>query len=307
MAGALPNLLVIGAMKAGTSALHYYLDLHPEVAMSNPKELDFFVDGRVVPGPGCDFDADDLAVEGSFEANWSKGIAWYERHFDPAAPVRGESSPSYSAPWYPDVPTRIASVLPNARLVFIGRDPVERSISNYNHQRALGREPRGIDEALANLGGPYVARSRYSRVLEPFFEHFPRASILVLTQEELRARRRETVQGVYAFAGVDAAFWSPKVERERYRGESKAARGKVGRLAVRSPLKPLARRLPDEAKWRLERALASRRQPEAPRLSADIRDRLADYLGEDVERLSALLGRSFPEWSPGGSHEPRPA
>src|ERR671915_243608 len=73
--GALPNLVIIGAQKCGTSVLHYYLGLHPEVSMSKPKELNFFIEER----------------------NWPRGVEWYRGHFDPEARVRGEASPNYSA------------------------------------------------------------------------------------------------------------------------------------------------------------------------------------------------------------------
>jgi hypothetical protein len=73
--GALPNLLILGAQKCGTSGLHYYLGLHPEVSMSKPKELNFFIEER----------------------NWTRGTDWYKRHFDASATVRGESSPNNTA------------------------------------------------------------------------------------------------------------------------------------------------------------------------------------------------------------------
>src|ERR687898_136777 len=72
--GALPNLVVLGAQKCGTSGLHFYLDLHPEIAMSMPKELNFFIEER----------------------GWPRGTDWYMQHFDPDAPIRGESSPNYT-------------------------------------------------------------------------------------------------------------------------------------------------------------------------------------------------------------------
>ena len=84
----LPNLIVIGAAKCGTTSLHEYLNEHPEISMSSEKELYFFVE----------------------EKNLGKGLAWYESQFDPSAPVRGESSPGYSAfPLYRGV----ALVTPN--------------------------------------------------------------------------------------------------------------------------------------------------------------------------------------------------
>ena len=89
----LPNLIVIGAAKCGTTSLHEYLDAHPEIAMSREKELYFFIE----------------------EKNWNKGLAWYESNFDPHARVRGESSPGYTVfPLYQGVPERMAAIVPNA-------------------------------------------------------------------------------------------------------------------------------------------------------------------------------------------------
>jgi hypothetical protein len=96
---ALPNLVVIGAMKCGTTSLHHYLDLHPEISMSRPKELNFFIgdDG----GPG-DWRG----------GTWRRGTAWYAQHFEPAAPVRGEVSPGYTSPSFPYEAGRMAAVVP---------------------------------------------------------------------------------------------------------------------------------------------------------------------------------------------------
>ena len=296
VAGALPNLIVIGAMKAGTSALHYYLDLHPEISMSSLKELDFFVDGRIAEGRAWRFSEDDLRIERALDANWSRGVDWYARHFRADAPVRGEASPSYTAPWYPDVAERMAAVVPDARLIFLVRDPVARAVSNYTHQRTLGRDRRSIEDALTDARSPYVARSRYALVIEPFLRRFDRSRLLVLSSEELLERRRETLGRVYRFAGVDEGVWSEKAESERYSGEAKTARGPVAQLIARSPARALARRMPDAVKSRAERALAARRPPDVPAATPALRARLADELREDVERLVELVGRDFPEW-----------
>src|ERR1700761_4316974 len=97
-AGALPNLIIIGAAKCGTTSLHNYLDLHPEVQMSEPKELEFFVD----------------------DGNWAKGLAWYRTHFDPAARIRGESSTRYTRDHNPSyVAERIQETVGDLKVVYM--------------------------------------------------------------------------------------------------------------------------------------------------------------------------------------------
>lgn len=283
-------------MKCGTSALHYYLDLHPDISMSTPKELDFFVDDEIVENIDCVFEPEDRAIEDKLERTWSKGLDWYADHFSPDAPVRGESSPSYTSPWYPGVAGRMASVVPEAKLVFVVRDPVERTVSNYLHQWSIGRERRSPEETLSNLTSPYVARSRYGRAIEPFVDRFSPSRLFVITQEELLSRRRETVQAIYRFAGVDDSFWSPKVERERYGGSAAAGRRQLLRRLEGTPIMSVARRLPDEVKWWIDRALSTRSSPDVPTINPSLRERLASHFLGDVARFTSLTGRAFPEW-----------
>ncbi len=194
MTGALPNVIVIGAMKCGTTALHRYLDQHPEICMSRPKELNFFF------GPA---DAASWHV-----GNWSRGLAWYRCQFPPDATVRGESSPGYTSPDHPGVAERMAAVVPAARLVYLVRDPLERAVSQYRHHRADGTERRAPEEALLDPASQYVSRGRYYQRLRPFLDRFPPERIAVVAHEELLAARRLTLRGLFRFVGVDDGFWS---------------------------------------------------------------------------------------------------
>jgi hypothetical protein len=201
--GALPNLVVIGAMKCGTTSLHHYLDLHPDVAMSRPKELNFFF------GP-----ADDPATASGVPAawaagNWHRGAAWYAGHFDPAAEVRGEASPGYTSPSHSEVAGRMAALVPDARLVYAVRDPIARAVSQYLHHRREGTERRSPEEALPDPGSQYIARGRYFERLAPFlatgaFED----RITLVAQEELGDDLRTTVRGLYADLRLDDGHWS---------------------------------------------------------------------------------------------------
>ena len=118
--GALPNLIVIGAQKCGTSGLHYHLGLHPEISMSKPKELNFFIEER------------DLAPRRRLvQAAIST----------PDAAVRGEASPNYTAyPQHLGVPERIHSIVPDVRLIYMLRDPLDRIAAHWVHNYAKRRE-----------------------------------------------------------------------------------------------------------------------------------------------------------------------
>jgi hypothetical protein len=195
----LPNLLIIGAMKCGTSALHRYLAVHPEIAMATPKELNFFVGPAELPV--------DPSAWSWHRGNWHRGIAWYRRQFADA-PVRGEASPAYTSPSFPYAAARIGRLIPGARLVYMVRDPVARAVSQYLHHKADGTERRSLAEALLDPRSQYVARSRFYERLTPFLAHFAPQRILICAHEDLVRDRRAQLRRIHRFVGVDDTFSS---------------------------------------------------------------------------------------------------
>jgi hypothetical protein len=282
--GALPNLIVIGGLKCGTTSLHHYLSLHPEIAMSRPKELNFFV----------------------AELNWELGPEWYASHFDRAAPVRGESSPHYTnLPRFAGVAERMKSVIPEARIIYMVRDPIDRMLSHYLHNAGAGYESRGLEEALGDPGGSYLARSRYAMQVEPYLAAFGADRVAIVSREELRDERAATMRRVFELCGVDPSFQSGQFEREWETGTARAKEGGGGfRLmdrAVRLPgLRALDRnfdRLPEWMRWRVEKLVHDPDSGAAPKpeLSQALRRGLSEALADDVARLERITGRSF-DW-----------
>jgi hypothetical protein len=186
--GALPSVVVIGAMKCATTAMHHYLDAHPDIAMADRKEVNFFI-----------------GEDGG--GHWHRGWDWYASLFDPSARVRGESSPGYTSPSFPEVAQRMASGLPDVRLIYLVRDPVQRAVSQYRHHQRDDAEHRPLAEAILDPGSQYVARSRYHERLESFLRCFAGEQILVVVQERLLANRRAEIARVYAHIGADPQWW----------------------------------------------------------------------------------------------------
>jgi hypothetical protein len=277
--GALPNLIIIGGLKCGTTSLHHYLNLHPEVGMSRPKELNFFVE----------------------ELNWPLGAEWYAGHFAADAPVRGESSPHYTnLPRFEGVAARMHELVPGARLVYMVRDPIERMLSHYVHNAGGGYDDRPLEDALSDERGAYFERGRYAFQLEPYLEAFGAASIEIVGQEELKRDRAATMRRLFEFIGVDPGFRSEQFDREWETGSAKS--GGSFRLmdrAVRIPgLRALDRnfdRLPESLRWLVERIVHDPDAGPAPKpdLPPELRERLADFFRPDVERLEAIAGRRF--------------
>ena len=176
---ALPTLIVIGAMKCATTALHDYLDAHPDITMSRPKELNFFSESP------------------------TRELGWYAAHFDPRSKLRGESSPGYTSPSFPDAAVRMASAAADVRLLYLVRDPVERALSQYRHHLRDRTEARPLEEAVLDPNSQYIARSRYFERLQPFLQHFDPAQIQVVVQERLLADRHHVMADVYRHVGAE--------------------------------------------------------------------------------------------------------
>lgn len=277
--GARPNLIVIGALKAGTTSLHSYLDAHPDIGMSQVKELDFFIE----------------------QGNLGRGLDWYWRQFDARFPVRGEASPRYAMrPATEPVAERMAQVLPGLRVIYMVRDPIERLISNYEHWRRMGLEFRTLEDALDVHRPYYVEVSRYRYQLEPFLKALGQDRVLVVPQERLRRQRMDTLRGVFSFAGVDPAFQSPRFEQEWLVGTEQSSTLAVARsLADRTHLRQLWPRLPLTTRQAITRALNRRRGADRPRpqISDRVRAQLTETFAPDVEALRALTGDAYDEWS----------
>ncbi len=189
--GRLPEFVIIGGQRCGTTSLYRYLAAHPSVRPATGKELQFLT------------------------LHHRRGLRWYRGHF----PVRPPGVLSFEAsPYYlfdPAVPARAAALLPpSTRFVALLRDPAERAYSHYLHSRSYGVEPLSFEEALdaepARLaaGGhkarrqfSYVARGRYAEQLTRWYDHIPPSSLLVVRTEELNARYGD----ILSFLGLPAA------------------------------------------------------------------------------------------------------
>ena len=278
--GSLPNLVIIGAAKSGTTSLHRYLALHPSVYMSRTKELKLFI-----------------------HEDWRARLDWYRAQFPSSARVRGESSPAYTMhPWFPSVPERINETVPGARLIYLVRDPVDRLLAQYVEFVALLLERRPLQEALADYDSPsnrFVMASRYAHQLDRYRELFPDSQILVLDQQDLLASRQTTLREVFAFLGVEPDFSTPDFDLVHNDRERKLQANRRGLwLHERGLLRPARRAtrvLPDGLRERLKSVVAE--PVSTPDLDPLLRSELQECLREDAERLRAYTGKPFARWS----------
>jgi len=190
----LPNFLIIGAAKAGTTSLYHYVASHPEAFMPSRKELSFF----------CE------------EFNWKRGIDWYEDHFrgSETAVAVGEASPRYTVfPLYGGVPERIAGLIPNARFIYLVRHPIERMQSHYLDNVIHGLEKRPV-EAAFSAEPFYLTSSKYALQIEQYLTHFDRSRILIIRSDDMKRDRASTLSRVFSFLGIDPGWTTPVFDEE---------------------------------------------------------------------------------------------
>jgi hypothetical protein len=222
----LPDFLIIGAQRCGTTSLYGSLGKHPAigVCIAREKEVHYF------------------------DVNHDRGPAWYRSRFPTrfaialarrrsgAEPVVGEATPDYM--FNPLVPERVQAFNPQMKLIVLVRDPVKRAVSHYYHEVAGGRETlplrealeqeperlarelesKPIDEAFTSIGHQchsYVARGFYREQIERWLERFPRDQLLILPSEELFDDASTAVEEVHRFLGVEPRPPSDSLHRLR--------------------------------------------------------------------------------------------
>jgi hypothetical protein len=204
----LPDFVIIGAQKSGTSSLYAYLRQHPDVLSAIRKEVHYF-DGDINPE----------------EDNYRKGERWYRAHF-PKTNRKNENQRVFEASplyiFYPPVPQRLAGLIPKVKLIAVLRNPTERAISHYFHVKRRGYEPLPIMEALLAeeerlkpileredyknsiyIRHSYKSRGRYSEQISRYFEFFPPDQMLIISSDELFSETSNTLRKVFNFVGVD--------------------------------------------------------------------------------------------------------
>jgi hypothetical protein len=276
----LPTFLIIGTMKGGTTSLYRYLRQHPEVFMPERKELNFFVDEYAGP-----------PIDPPEERNWSRGITWYEHQFTGAESERavGEASPNYSRhPTYPGVAERIAAVVPNVKLIYVMRNPIDRVLSHYLHDLSNGREQQPLHVALRR-DDRYLAPSRYAAQVEHYFRVFSPGQVLLLKSDDLLARRTETVRRVLDFIGVNGNVHL-RLDFEVHRSSEKLERTRALAFAKQSRYR---RFIPRPLRRRIRQLLANPLDTSKIEGDTETREFLMTQFAPDVRRLSELAGEDF--------------
>lgn len=269
----LPNFLIVGAVKCGTSTLRDYLKQHEEIYIA-PSALQFF----------------------NKEQNFQRGMKWYERQFRARSHHRaiGEKTPTYC--FDKQAPERISQNLPAVKLIWILRDPVKRAYSNYWHKMRRGGEciefEAVVEECLKQerAGEPVrsniLERGRYAEQVKRYLEFFPREDMMFLSFEEFFSKPTRILPKVFEFLGVSAG--------NPIRPQLSWKRGYMPRSA---PLVWHAKKLFKKS-IAYEFVRSINRQPQAtyPPMSDKMKEMLRRYYAPHNRDLSDLLGLDLGAW-----------
>ncbi|MCD6143414.1 sulfotransferase domain-containing protein [Thermococcus sp.] len=284
----LPNFIICGTQRGGTSSLYHYLNEHPEILMSSIKEVHYF------------------------DLNYNKGLDWYEKHFISSTSnykAIGEASPLYM--YLKEVPERIHEVLPDVKLIFILRNPVDRAYSHYWHEVKIGYEKLSFEEAIEiekeRLSNgdiisirhySYLDRGKYIEQIRRFKKYFSKDQMLILFTEELRENPEKVMKTLFEFLEVDPNFksdlWYKKkanVGRRPRIKEIQSLRGKLHeiktyhfpRLSI--IIKPLI--------YGIDRINLI---PGYPPMNPDTKERLLNYFKKYNEELEKELKQKITYW-----------
>jgi hypothetical protein len=296
----LPNFLIIGAAKSGTTSLWYYLHQHPQIYFAPIKEPRFFA-----------FEGESVHFRGPGDDKWGREVVstWdqYQALFRPPAHVRriGEASNVYLYLASTAAP-RIAARLPQAKLLAILRHPVDRAYSNFLMLRGEGRESikdfrtalRQEKKRLSDGWSPgwaYARRGFYADAIETYQRYFPASQLRFFLYDDLVRNPAQLFADIFSYLGVDE--FEPEVSHHHNVSTLPRSRSLAFYIHNRSPLSRTLRLfLPAPLRLvihqRLRRANARRPDP----LSPEVRDELLPMFSDDIKRAADLIGRDLSHW-----------
>ncbi len=264
----LPDFLIVGAMKSGTTTLQAQLAAQPGIFMTTPKEPNFFSDDAV----------------------HAQGLDWYRGLYREAAPdtLKGEASTHYTKlPTYPETVARLAAAVPAPRLIYVIRNPVARAVSHYIHEWSQGN--MGGDPAAAfDRHGEMVDYGRYGMQIAPYVERFGADAVCLTSLEQLTSDPEGEIARIGQHIGAAAPLtWDHTLEAQNI-SAARVRRLPLHGLLIDNPVAETLRRrlVPKALRTRIRKA---RTMNDRPELSAALTAELERVFADDRDRLAALF------------------
>ncbi len=297
----LPNFLIIGAAKSGTTALYRYLSDHPKIFMSSRKELHYFSHpetSRLVKGPD------------SYQRVSVASLTEYKEYFKEVKDEKaiGEASPSYL--YFPECAKRIKQLIPDVKLIAILRNPIDRAFSAYMHAIRDGWEPvNNFTKALLEeekrinqdweIVWHYTKAGLYYEQLLHYFRLFDGSQIQIFLYEDLQNDPEKLIKNMYKFLNVDDANVPDFSTHPNVSGKvrSRFLFNFTNKLFLNpNPIKNTARKLlPESVRWRFTTSIRNLNIRKDP-FPEGIRPSLIDFFQNDIDNLQKLINRDLSSW-----------
>ena len=282
-----PNLIIIGAMKSGSTSLHLLLNNHPDIFMSEEKEINFFID----------------------ELNYKKGIDWYKSHFTENKKYRGESSIGYTKKdSFKGVPERIYQYVPDAKLIYLVRDPIARAQSHFiDHLLYKQLENKAYPEInkifQQTENNPFLQASMYYSQIKEYLPFFKKEQILIVESEQLRINLTNTLNTICNFLQIHSFENDVLKINSKNTSENKRIKSNLMKTITGFPLlKQIRKNIPKTirnsiAKSRLYKKVTQEEvKKQSFELNAKTISILKKYFTDEMNLFREFSGKKFTDW-----------
>ena len=277
MSPPLPDFIIAGPQKCATTWLYESLSEHPDILLPGTDSIHYF------------------------DMHYSRGEEWYRSHFDlyDGEPMVGEETGSYIRDEM--APRRISRTVPDAKILFVLRNPVDRAFSHYWHEKSKNKISFNFDEVFENydLFDDWVVPGLYNRHIERYLDHIPSKNLKLCFFDDLVDDDWAYLQDVYEFLGVDPTYQPRVLDSKVNEGERRwLARKRLYRFTVH-PYRKWAPQFAVDAVRPVHDAVVefvTSRNEYAQGMRPKDRKRLEALIVDDIRELNEILERSLDHW-----------
>lgn len=286
----LPNFIIVGAAKAGTTSLYHYLSGHPNVFMSNPKEVNYF-------------SKEEIMKQGLYYQDFkAKDFVSYKKLFSDVSDeiAIGEGSVSYL--FYPDTPNKIKTAIPDVKIIILLRDPVERAFSHYLMDYRMGLVSLSFEDIfykkvdnkkLSLYYQQYIELGLYYEQVKRYINLFGKEQVRIYLQEDLRKDANGVVLDLYDFLKIDKSY-TPCVNKE-HNAFSMPKNEFIHKLYSSNFIRSIASAIfTNTLKEKVKNIFFERKKK--PVLGQSVRNDLQEMYKKDIQDLERMIGRDLAHW-----------
>jgi hypothetical protein len=272
----IPNFIVVGAHKAGTTSLHHYLDQHPDIYLPPNKGLDLL----------CQTSIQEIS-----------NAEEYLAQFEQAEPgkILGEVSSVYLHV-REEIVGKIKHLFPNVKIVAVLRNPIERTYSHALWKRTYTRDEIRNFDNLVMQSKDFLIPGLYATHLKTYFSYFERENIKVLLHEDLIGNPHQFFEELFGFIGADEKF-IPDMSKRYHSGQMKIANPYRNLLKEGYKTNSFVKSIvPKTIRTSLREVLSQKSTSQKPPMSTNLKAKLVNYFHDDVVELQKLIGLDVSHW-----------